>query len=97
MAEAIRADDVGQMQEIIQERELDINGQIQPSLFARMQEGPITFVEYAGLFGSRKCFRYFMVNDADIRECAGCAVRSDSIEIISALEDQLNGKALAQL
>ena len=87
----LRHDDVDNFQKLLYENFIDINSLIKYSIYERSEIvcKDVTFLEYSAFFGSIKCFRFLLMNNATISNNLMCfAVAGGNIEIIKLCEQK---------
>lgn len=92
--ESIEKDDVDTMQKILTESQFDINKKIDEKIikndFSLPLKFNVTYIKYAASKGSVKCFKYLLINEAnvDIENTALFAVSGGNPEIIHLCEQK---------
>ena len=92
---AIREDRIDFLQNLVQQSNLDIQNIKVKSEYERfeiLQDNECSLFEYCALFGSTKCFNYFLSIESnyDLRSCIIYAIAGNSKEIISSLSTKIN-------
>ena len=89
---AIHFDDIDFVQNYFSNPKSDINMQYPISLFEPCQQNdskePFAIICAAALYGSLKCFKYLLLNGAEIGDCRPFAIDGGNIEIIRLVEQR---------
>lgn len=92
LSHAIQFDDVDFVQNFFANPKNDINMNYPTTLFEpwyqKNEEKPISTICAAALYGSVKCFKYLLLNGAEIGDCRSCAIDGGNIEIIRIVEQK---------
>ncbi|KAK8835201.1 hypothetical protein M9Y10_002081 [Tritrichomonas musculus] len=82
---AIVNDDTDKFQELLSAVQFDMSHKIQPSIFENFE--PMYFIDYAALHSSVACFKYMMLNHAEITpQTLVNAIKGGNTEIIRVSE-----------
>ena len=93
--QAIRDDNVALLQDLLIQAKNTINQnqkiQSEYERFFIFEDNKLSFIEYSALFGSIKCFNYFLTNESnyDIKRCMIYAIAGNSKDIISTLSQKI--------
>ncbi|KAH0793924.1 cask-interacting protein (caskin) 1,2 [Histomonas meleagridis] len=91
---AIRRDNLEELQKLASAPGFDIDEVIAQNPYERysfINNGNNTLIDYAAFFGSIKCFKYLMMNGADLSASGTFAIAGGNIEIIQLCEQNKSG------
>lgn len=71
IAQSIKHDDINQLIHLTNNTEFDVNGKIQDNLFEHglFCHGNPSLISYSCFYGSLRCFKFLLLNNADLNTC----------------------------
>ena len=85
----LRNDDLEKLQEISTQNNFDFNQKIKPSLYERysfINKENVSLIDYCAFFGSIQCFKYLLLNGANVKNTLKYAIAGGNLEIIHLCE-----------